>query len=70
MSKDNREHIIELINARFYYKVNNGFAEVWFNDKNRTIVLFRGVTVYTSKMVCTTEKQAEEVIRRYLDSIK
>lgn len=63
------KHNVEMIAARFRFEVNNELLEVWYNETSKTIVVFRGVTVYTSQKRTLSSKDAETVVWQYLDSI-
>jgi len=63
------KHNIEIRRISFDFIVNNNPVSIVFTESSRTIVIFKGVTVYTSKHSVQSIKQAEEMLYRYLESI-
>ena len=62
-------HRIEVKRISFDFIVNNNPVSIVYTESSRTIVIFKGVTVYTSKHSVQSIKQAEEMLYRYLESI-
>ncbi len=60
---------IEVKKMVFDFLVNNHLVSIQYSKGGRTIVIFKGVTVYTSPHSVESIKQAEEMLYRYLDSI-
>jgi hypothetical protein len=63
------KHNIEVKRISFDFLVNNNLVSIVFTESARTIVIFRGITVYTSRHSVESIKQAEEMLLRYLESI-
>jgi hypothetical protein len=64
------EHKIELRNIKFSFRVNGEPVTVDFNVVSKTIVVFSGVTVYTSNKNCYKSSDAETVLWEYIESIQ
>jgi hypothetical protein len=63
------KHNIEIVGARFQFIVNNERIEIWYNETSKTILIFHGVTVYTSQKQTLSSKDAETIVWQYLESI-
>lgn len=63
------KHTIEIISSRFQFMVNGERIEVWYNEKSKTVLIFHGVTVYTSQRQTLSSKDAETIVWQYLESI-
>ena len=63
------KHKIKLKRIVFDFLVNDQSVSIQFNEISRTIVIFKGITVYTSPHSVKSYKDAEEMLYRYLESI-
>jgi len=63
------KHNIEILRISFDFIVNNNPVSIVFTESSRTIVIFKGITVYTSQHYVKSIKDAEEMLYRYLESI-
>jgi hypothetical protein len=63
------KHQIEVKRIVFDFVVNNNLVSIVYTESSRTIVIFKGITVYTSRHSVQSIKQAEEMLYRYLESI-
>ncbi len=63
------KHKIKIKRTVFDFLVNDQPVSIQFNEISRTIVIFKGITVFTSPHSVNSIKQAEEMLFRYLESI-
>ena len=63
------KHNVVIVSSRFQFIVNGERIEVWYNEQSKTILIFHGVTVYTSQKQTLSSKDAETTVWQYLESI-
>lgn len=63
------KHNVEATGAKFFFIVNNEKMEVHYNERSKTILIFHGITVYTSQKETLRVKDAETIVWQYLESL-